>query len=292
MDLTLGRVSLRRMISMNTIFLDTSIHIARFFQGPDIKEKIDTRIKEYSKCVSSLVVKHEFKRRVLKEALYLLTTFERFQSYQKVRRWIEDNLPAQQGRKRNICLNLLSTIGEIDGENETDIEISERAVVYLRALLKYGISTFENSIDEIITDSQCACAKQVIIYRKDEPSFGLEKCSKISTECGVLAFLTSSTELMLSIKQEIESLEVSTRSEELKRILQFIVVATEDPASIRKFDPCLTVGDLLIAIESKNIKTFYTLNEKESRTICKSLKQRLIIRPRNYTKEDIVVDPI
>ena len=52
-------------------------------------------------------------------------------------------------------------------------------------------------------------------------------------------------------------------------------------------EPCLSIGDLLIALESSNFSTFYTMNGKESQHLCPSLKQNFIVRPRNPEKEDI-----
>lgn len=48
----------------------------------------------------------------------------------------------------------------------------------------------------------------------------------------------------------------------------------------RKSDPCLEVGDLIIALESIDVQTFYTLNRKESLHFCRVLDQDLIIRPK------------
>ena len=53
-------------------------------------------------------------------------------------------------------------------------------------------------------------------------------------------------------------------------------------------DPCLTVGDLMIALESVGIPTFYTLNGAESLFFCLALRQVLVVRPIDPAKEDIV----
>ena len=47
------------------------------------------------------------------------------------------------------------------------------------------------------------------------------------------------------------------------------------------------MGDLLIALESKDIKNFYTQNYKESDFLTEVLNQTLIIRSNNYAKDDI-----
>jgi hypothetical protein len=275
-------------LNNKAIFLDTSIQIARFFQGSDIKKVIENRISKFETPTTSLIVKQEFKRRVLREAIYLLSTFERFKSYSKVRRWVEDNLPSQQARKRTICLNLLSTIGEIDGVKETDEEISKRSIVYLRALIKYGLEDFEQSVKNYIQASNCACGKAPVIYRNIGLNIGVEKCSKINGECGIKIFLLENIDQLKRIANKIETILSSGRTDKLSRTLLFINSFLENPDEVEKLNPCTIVGDLLIALESKNIFNFYTLNGKESKTLCSCLHQNLYIRPRNYNQDDIL----
>jgi hypothetical protein len=51
-------------------------------------------------------------------------------------------------------------------------------------------------------------------------------------------------------------------------------------------DPCLTVGDLLIALESEKIPVFYTINAKESQYLpldgADPHRQEDIPRPRRH----------
>ncbi len=82
----------------NAVFLDTSIQIARIVHNEEIKVRIAWRISQYDLTVSSEVVKQEFKRRLLKEAQYLLNQLNRLTSLQKVMRHVIDNLPPQQNR--------------------------------------------------------------------------------------------------------------------------------------------------------------------------------------------------
>ncbi len=56
----------------DAIFLDTSIAIARTVHSPATKLRIKERLRRHEVVVSSLVAKQEFKRRLLKEAQYLL----------------------------------------------------------------------------------------------------------------------------------------------------------------------------------------------------------------------------
>ena len=50
---------------MGEVFLDTSIQIARFVHDKEKKRQIEARIKTFSASTTSIIVKQEFKRRLL-----------------------------------------------------------------------------------------------------------------------------------------------------------------------------------------------------------------------------------
>jgi len=154
--------------------------IARMVHSPETQHRIAERISNYESVVTSLVVKQEFKRRLLKEAQYLLNQLNSKGSYKKVLRHIMDVLPHQQQRKRNICLETMVMIFESTDDTANDAELTERAISYMRSLLRYGLSDFESGVDRIIWDSGCACSHLPIEekspYRLYE--FGTDKCSR------------------------------------------------------------------------------------------------------------------
>ena len=59
------------------VFLDTSIQIARLVHGPQTKAGIRQRLARHERVFTGLVVRQEFKRRLLKEAEYLLRLLHR-----------------------------------------------------------------------------------------------------------------------------------------------------------------------------------------------------------------------
>ena len=269
----------------SAIFLDTSIQIARIVHGPEIKQKIQERISEYDLPVSSEIVKQEFKRRLLKEAQYLLNQLNRLGSYSRVNRHVIDTLPPQQNRKRNICLEMLGTILE-----ESDADLTERAKRTLRTLLKFGLDDFENTVKHIVRDAGCTCARFPVVERKrgKEYDFGKDKCSKVGGTCGIVEFLRGRSEEIGGVLEELKSLPDAERTDELKRIQEFIEQFLADPDSANQNDPCLKVGDLLIAMESVGIPVFYTLNAKESKHLCRRLGQDMIVRPKYHIHADII----
>ena len=119
-----------------------------------------------------------------------------------------------------------------------------------------------------------------------------DKCSKTTPgSCGVVEFLKERREEMLKLQKYLSGLAQiagpGEKSKEIEDAETFLTKVLEDPSSAPKENPCLTVGDLLIALESLGIPVFFTLNGKESQHFCRPLNQDMIVRPTDPKKEDI-----
>jgi hypothetical protein len=273
----------------SALFLDTSVQIARLVHAPETKRRIESWIAQYDITVSSGVVKLEFKRRLLKEAQYLLNQLDRRGSLQRVQRHVIDHLPPQQGRKKQICLQTLQTIFE--GRDEE--EVTERARRWLRTLLKHGLNEFDRSVGSVIKDAGCACAQCGVVERMAYRSFdfGIDRCSKSKGRCGIVSFIVERRDLVGRIHQGLKSIPEQSKTDELKRAEAFLDQVVESPESAISADPCTKVGDLIIALESAKIPALYTLNYRESQYFCRWLDQVLIVRPNNYERDDVVCLP-
>lgn len=268
------------------LFLDTSIQIARHVHGPQTKAAIKKRLSLHSKHVTSLVVRQEFKRRLLKEAAYLLNLLHRYQSFDEVNHHVIRLFGPWHARKRNICLQTLAQVhGGTDGER------AERLQLYLRSLLVSGLRRFDQSVDELRTDSGCACARQAVVEKIQLRRYelGNDRCSHAKPgSCGIREFLENRTELATKIAQYLRALPPEKKSAEIQKAETFLAKITDDPAKAAGEDPCLTVGDVLIAMESAGISPFLTLNSTESQHFCRVLGQTMIVHPVDPTKSEIV----
>jgi hypothetical protein len=273
------------MVTGTGIFIDTSTQIARKVHSRGTKAKIEARLACCSISVTGEVVKQEFKRRLLKEAKYLLETLAKQGSFAEMYHHVV-RLPPQMSRKRNICLAMLGQLFD----QADDRELTERFRLYLHYLLTLGLDQFDASVGQVIRSVGCACARVSIVekvrYKRYE--FGPDKCSNPKAEaCGIVAFLQQRTEALQGILQRLQSLPVEEKSTELQQAEEFITHVLQDPRSAVALDPCYCVGDLIIALESAGIPIFYTLNGKESQHLCRALDQTLIVRPTNPQFEDV-----
>ena len=270
----------------NPLFLDTSILIARVVHSPEMKDRIAERTSKHSALVTSLVVKQEFKRRLLKEASYLLKQLNAKRSYNKVRRHVLDVLTQRQYRKQKICLQTLETVFK----HSDDAELTERLRRYLRTLLRFGLSDFAESVDYVLWDSGCACSYFPIVEKSQYVAydFGPDRCSKEGENCGVVNFVREREVSIREILKHLQAIPESDKSAELKKSEGFIQSVLTDPEQARELDPCLTVGDLVIALESAKVPAMYTLNSRESQHLCRALRQDMVAQSPNYNKDEVV----
>ncbi|HUT24487.1 MAG TPA: hypothetical protein VM492_09115 [Sumerlaeia bacterium] len=270
------------------VFLDTSILIASLVHPPRTKKRIKARLKAYDFACSGTVVRAEMKRRLFKDAIYLHKLVSKCATIQEVNRRLEA-LPHQQFRRFRTCLQIVHTIDETDDDRDR----LDRARLFLEDLLRRGMDRIERRC-HFLTDSACAIGKDRV--RENPAGFdaGPRNCSRMGARCGIVRFLEKNRGLLAGIREYLGELEPGRapgrKSDELASAERFIAHFMENPSSIQRKDPCLTAGDLLIALESQHIPDFYTMNGRESQHLCRVLKQRLIVRPNNPDKEEVECD--
>jgi hypothetical protein len=271
------------------IFVDTSIQIARFVHGPKTKERIRDRLARHEQITSGLVVRQEFKRRLLKEADYLLRLLHRYKSFDEVHQHVIRLYGQWPGRvrKRNICLQTLAQVHS--GSN--DKERAERLQLYLRSLLVSGLKRFDQGVDVVRTDSGCACGRIEVTEKTALRNYDLgpEHCSRLKPgACGVVAFLERLSDVRAKVLSHLQSLPEARKTVELKNAEAFLSRMAPSAEKAGQEDPCLKVGDLVIALESAGVPHFLTLNGTESQHLCRPLEQTLVVRPVDPLKPDVV----
>ena len=273
---------------LGPIFLDTSIQIARQVHGSKTKAAIKARLEQHALTATGLVARQEYKRRLLKEADYLLRLLAKYESFDEVYQHLI-RLPGtwqKMIRKRNICLQ---TLGQIHGG--TDKVRAERLQLYLRSLLVNGLKRFAQSVDSIPADGRCGCATLDVVEKVPLRNYklGEEHCSRLAAgRCGVVAFLKGRKVECEKILRRFQALPANQKSAEITNAERFLEQMLKKPDQAAKEDPCLKVGDLLLALESVGITNFYTLNSAESQHLCRALDQTLIVRPIDPTQVDVV----
>ena len=222
----------------------------------------------------------------MKEAAYLLSLLHRYQSFDEVHQHVIRLFGPWHQRKRTICLQTLAQVHQA-----SDAERTERLRLYLRSLLVTGLRRFDQTVDDVREESMCGCARQEVVEKVELRRYelGSDKCSRAKPgACGIREFLENRMELATKIAQHFQAIPPDRKSTEIQKSEEFLARIINDPTKAAREDPCLTVGDLLIAMESVGISHFLTLNSTESQHFCKALGQTMIVQPVDPTKPETV----
>lgn len=278
-----SQTSLTPRTTRDVIFLDTSVQIARLLR-PQLRQPIENCVSNYRRKASGTVALQEFKRRVLKEAAYLLTKLNQTNSYSVTLEHVTSVLPRMQERKRTICLLLLHKILH----DRSDEELTERATLYLRTLLVHGEKMFLRFLDEIVPPENCYLARLPVKEKKRYLSYTIEtRCSKTRGKCRVGDFLHQKKEICRKLFEFLNQLPQQRLTGELQNARELLEkIARNTLGAAESEEPCLKYGDLLLCLESEDWPAFYTMNYKESQAFADFLGQDLVIRPNNPANQE------
>jgi hypothetical protein len=157
-------------------------------------------------------------------------------------------------------------------------------------LLTLGMDCFDGKVDIVSKGVDCACGANPIRENRrfGTYEFGTDKCSEMAGKCGVHEYLINHADDLTTIREYLKNAPENDKSAEIRQSEKFLAEILEDVSVAQSRNPCLTVGDLMIALESVGIPTFYTLNGAESLFFCVALRQVLVIRPIDPAKTDTV----
>lgn len=249
------------------IFLDSTVQILRFIGSKDVKAKIRNRLSRYGISITSLVVRQEFKRRFLTDVRYVKTQLKanRFDVADTLRHINSKlSLPVNR-RKLSISLDILASSAF---EGTQIVDAGEKCYLLLSAWEANGLGLFDSSVGQVVQYSGCGCAKLSEI--------GPKFCTS-AENCRIDDFITLRTENAQCLKQFLSGSHGAQKTNEilaaeaaLERWLSSCGRPSDD-------NPCLSVGDLIISMESAGVPVFYTKNGRESQFFCKAQGQSMVI---------------
>lgn len=252
----------------SAIFIDTSVQLLRFIGSKDIKAQINRMLSGYGFSVTSLVVRQEFKRRFLTDVRYVRTALEKngFDPTTTLR-YINAKLSSPHNRRKlSICLNILASTG-FNGHDIPDM--GEKCHLILSRWEDFGIDLFDSSVGQVVKYSGCGCGAS--------PKIGPTKCSVIKT-CKINDFIRSRPDQAKCILDFLNNATSPTKTAEIQKAEATLDRWLNSGTLPDKDNPCLTVGDLIIALESAGIPAFYTQNARESQFFCNAQEQTMIVQ--------------
>jgi len=259
------------------VFLDTSIHCC-FHKGETLGLRLRWLLRLFSWKGSSTYSMTEYGNVILATAQYYLRRLRELKSVARAQEHMAHVLPPQQHEKRTWAFSLIQTLGR------TEEERTLRAIASLRRLLKLGTSAVEAHCDTPLADgTRCHWGKTGLRRRRDgEYAWKTPNCRSSNRACNVDGFFVEHRETFKSIKKEIDGLDAALLTNELRQFSRVIGDALADPSILLDYNHgCKLLADALIAVDSKEFRSFATQNYKESQVLTKVLGQRCYYLPNN-----------
>lgn len=246
------------------IFLDTSILLARL-KGLDMRAKVDQALRTFRWRGTAAYSKLEYGNVILSTVSYLLDKLDTLGNLEALRYHVANRLLGYQDKYKTWFSNLLAW-------HLNEPEATDRAKLELRYLLRIGTGYVDLVSDEVRDDIKCPWTEQTGIERWQRPS----KCQKRRPGCRLPEFFTSNQLCFVKIRECIELLPETERTNQLTDFAQIIAEAVGNPQVLRDYEVCRRFADSIIAMESATYRAFFTQNIKESRVLCGVLGQLLL----------------
>ncbi len=267
------------------VFLDTSIHCSRL-KGPSFRDRISDVLRRFEWIGTSTYTKVEFGNVVLAQAEYYLRKLDEFNSLEKTRDFIGNVLPHKLHKaKVTWSFNLLNEYGRDDSE------CTERARVSLRRLMKYGVAFVEDHCDSPVSDgTKCYWASKGVHKRNDgRLVWKSPTCKRTHKRCRIDEFFLENRDLFVKIKNGIDELPEGRLTDQLRGFADVIGQAMEDPEILLDYRTgCKRLADAIIAVESSDFHSFFSMNSAESEILTALLEQSFYFLPPNEDKGVLV----
>ncbi|MCR9234434.1 MAG: hypothetical protein NXI29_25830 [bacterium] len=254
------------------VFLDTSIHLSKF-KGTLFKERIEEVLRFFNWKSTCTYTKVEFGNNLLAAAQYNITKIEKYQSLERSLDFILNTLPIQfHGSTVIWTFNLLK-----DRMGGDDKQATERALLYLRTIMKVGVKFVDNLCDQPIVDgTSCYWAKRGVVKKGNQYCWESPKCKRSLKRCKLDQFFLRNIEAFKKIKSAIDSLADTDKrkTKQLKNFSEVIEKAETDPGLLLDYKSgCKRLADAIIAVESIGFKNMFSQNKAESEILTEVLGQ-------------------
>jgi hypothetical protein len=220
----------------------------------------------------------EYGNVILSTAEYYLRKLRELNSVARTLEHVSHVLPPQQREKKAWAFSLIQTLGK------TEEERTLRAIASLRRLLKLGTKALEARCDAPLADgTKCHWGKTGLQRRRDgEYAWKAPNCKRTNKACNVDGFFVEHRGTFESIKKRIDELDDDLLTDELRQFSRVIGEALVDPSILLEYGAgCKLLADALIAVDSRDFRSFATQNYKESQVLTTVLGQRCYYLPNN-----------
>ncbi len=178
--------------------------------------------------------------------------------------------------------------GFADGD---DYQATERAKLSLKTMMRLGTDFVDSLCDGPLADGTACYWADRGVEKDGTGNFVWKspKCKRSQKRCKIDDFFAENRVDFIRIKDAIDATPEEEKSDQLKRFSEVIGKALVDPGMLLDYKPgCKQLADAIIAVDSKDYRSLFSQNERESSLLTRVLNQDFYYLPPNPDKGVLV----
>jgi len=254
------------------LFLDTTVQIDRATKDYPTNSRIKQVISKYNAILSSSYVKMEYKRRYIRDLIYLNSLAQDSDSLGDIFSRLTQ-LPSEQQRKLRIVIASIAhffyEFQQVIIQGAISNEILEMLRIYLPEAIELAWEQFEDVLTDLLNETNCYLAKEKPQKKGKKFDSKVCHCTRGRIRCDIVQFLENhraSFEKILDAYRKAPSLD--DEQAKAKKMLEIVLKIPQEMANYKK---CWNLGDVIIGIESPTDAILFNNNPRHFQVICHAL---------------------
>jgi len=234
--------------------------VSKNFENENVKRKIHKALENFLKVTSTYVVM-EFKRRVLKDLMYLHSILLEEQSVGDAQRRLANI--SRSKRQLKMCFFIFAKIADMSNQDRDMVLLRlENMIRLFESLYLHDVKIYESG-------TKCELVNRKPI-KTDVGSYDFSppwSCTRRILQCYIEDFLKQNHR---QIKSLSACLPKDSAWKNHTRLLKKILGDT----SFARGNNCMTLGDTIIALDAPDNAVIYSTNKKDFGPICRCLNRK------------------
>jgi hypothetical protein len=242
-------------------FLDTDLHIHRLSIDPPVRKAATAIFENNRPTAISAFSLVELKGNYIQDLILLRRKISDSDSFEIAAARI---LSTGGRRCFRMLAQFIASIGGVAYQINPWLEGQRQLLVYLDGQIAASWEEFRESIDRVFDDFRCTRATEPPTDDTGTWTATVPHCTTSNVRCTIVDFMKQHSADLERLVHVLTSLDPTIMTEELRRIAK-VAKQTITKSFPWEGTTCRSVGDLLIALQSKSGKSLVSSNYKEHR---------------------------
>lgn len=254
--------------------VDTDIQIHSLIGDKSVVDAVISLKNQHSPCALSAFSKVEFKGNVIQDLCLVVRKIKDSDSIAEA----VQRILATGGRKTSRMFALLCQHFEMDFTRPWT-QVQGQLMTILDSELFVLWKKFTNGITNILDEFNCSRAKEEPVFQGNVRNTSIPRCRLDNTNCSIRQFFNHHLDELKELNRYLSNIPTGELTSELKVIVDVIEETITQGDFPWHGTTCRRIGDLLIALQSKQCEGLISSNKKEHALMHSSLGYSFIEFP-------------